>query len=174
MKKILSVCFAVMITVLSAACSSKTEDTFSISEEVKEAREELYNKFLAEDRMFSFPDYYAGEYISSDGQALVVQFTAENTPDFDFLLDEFDCVKFKQVKYSESELFNLADICKDEMDEKFPEIKYFGAYPDAEKNAVVIEVPQDVLNNQDLMSDLNNYFSNQPIVFILPNPIMFM
>lgn len=80
-----------------------------LQEEALNAYDALYSRFEQdEDNNYILPDNYAGEYIDDDYN-LVVQLTTDDYSEYEFLLDEFDCVVFKTVEYSRNELMELAE-----------------------------------------------------------------
>ncbi|MDE7193026.1 MAG: hypothetical protein K2O14_03550 [Oscillospiraceae bacterium] len=134
-----------------------------LQEEALNAYDALYNRFEQdEDNNYILPDDYAGEYID-DSYNLVVQLTTDDYSEYEFLLDEFDCVVFKTVEYSNNELTELAREARTSIieTESKDNIEYVSSCVDVKNNKALIEIGTKDLN---VRSNITSYsYRNLPL-----------
>ena len=84
---------------------------------------------LFENDRNDYPDFYAGCYITVNKKRLVVMFTADDTSEYDYLLEEHPCIIFRKAEYNLDELW--------EMYYDFEERNYYAMFPEIEFSAYV-------------------------------------
>lgn len=96
--------------------SSKFGNPFP--EDIAAARSDVRKLFEA--NRTDYPDFYAGNYITEDKQNLIVQFTTDDTSEYDYLLEEHPCIKFNKVEFNLDELWEMYFEFNDsELDKQF-------------------------------------------------------
>lgn len=160
---------ALFVCVLCAYIVKNDDGESDTLTDAQAAKIAFDDKFLNFNR-YVYPDCYAGSYYSDNGEKLIINVTAMNTGDFDFLLNEFDCVELNLVKYSMQELYERADIINKNLANDFSEIEFAQAAVDLYRNCVVIELFQETIDNDDVMRELQLYFNDQPVIFEPPKP----
>ena len=161
--------FAFLLTMpvlLCVGCSGK-QDEYSDrrTDEVIAASADLYHEFDNGTRIV-YPDYYAGRYFSADGKKLFIHVTSTYNSELDFLAEKYDCVEFSE--YSKNELFSLSEQYEGELAENFPELDFFQTELDEMGNCVIIELDPNILENDNIMDKLKDYFDGRPVVFGKP------
>ena len=151
-------------TLCAVGCSvSDTESETPSShfpEDIAAARSAVRNIFEKDHK--DYPDFYAGNYISADKEWLVVQFTTDDTSEYDHLLEEHSCIKFNKVQYSLDELWEMYfEFDESNYYEKLPEIG-FSASVSEEYNCLEITVYPDSYT-QDNISTLESVLHDFPI-----------
>lgn len=108
-----------------------------------------------------YPDTYGGCY--KDGGNFVIQVTTSDLSEYLFLQEEFPCVVFEQVKYSENYLQGLVDEYLMTYDPETETVYCAGV--DVHNNCVFIRVDEETLSHKTNDPD-------SPIRFELGHPII--
>lgn len=167
MKKALSILACLPLLFCCSCAPDNDSDKSEGLTQARMAKIAFNNKFLDFNR-YVYPDCYAGTHYSDDGEKLIINVTSKDTGDFDFLLSEFECVELNLVKYSYRELYELAESINGDLKKDFSEIKFAQAKVDLDRNCLIIELLQETLDEDSVMSDLRVYFDGLPVVFEPP------
>ncbi len=122
MKKIVLYLLTFVFILCAAGCGNadKAQKEKPFPDDIAAARSDVRKLF--EQDYKDHPDFYAGNYMTKDKEWLVVQFTTDDTSEYDYLLEEHPCIKFNKVQYSLDELW--------EMDFDFEERDYYAQLPE--------------------------------------------
>lgn len=144
MKKIVLylLAFAFMFCVTGCGNADKAEAGKHFPDDIAAARSDVRKLFEKDYK--DYPDFYAGNYMTKDKEWLVVQFTIDDTSEYEYLLEEHPCIKFNKVQYSLDELWDMFfEFNERDYNGQLPEIGFYATVSEEFNCLEVTVYPED-------------------------------